>query len=260
MFFKLSSGLRLHYTTRGAGRSVVLLHPVGLDGSFWDGVVGALEADCRLICIDARGHGQSDVPAEPFTLDDLAGDVIELVRAVGQPPAVAVGCSMGGMVAQALGVTAPELFAGVVIANTAHLRNDQGRATMEMRAKEAEKGMPRVLATTLSRWFDPATQLARPELVVKARDWLLAADPVMHASAWRAIRDLNYAERLKHLRMPALAIAGTRDQSTPVAAMKAMAQAIPGCAYEEIDTGHLAPLEQPARFADLLRAFLARLP
>ena len=49
-----------------------------------------------------------------------------------------------------------------------------------------------------------------------------------------------------------------RLRLTPVSAMKDMAATIPGSDYRELDTGHLAPLEQPAAFAALLRAFANR--
>ena len=255
MRFKTKSGLSLAYKTRGHGRTVVLLHPVGLCGSFWDPVIAELENEFRLIAPDTRGHGESDVPGSSFNLDDLADDVAELVRAVGQAPTVIVGCSMGGMIVQALCVRYPELLAGSVIANTAHRRNDQSRAAMEQRAVESEKGMPHGLINTLSRWFDAELQLLRPDLVLRARDWLLNADPVVHAWSWRAIRDLNYTEQLAKSCVPSLVIAGSRDQSTPVAAMKDMAASIPNCGYREMDTGHLAPMEQPALFAWHLREF-----
>jgi 3-oxoadipate enol-lactonase len=257
--FRLKSGLGIHYTTRGAGRSVVLMHPIGVTGEIWDDVVAELEDEYRLIVPDFRGHGDSDVPATPFKLPDLVADVVELVRAVGQPPAVFVGCSMGGMVAQGIAVEAPEIAAGIVIANTAHLRNDQGRAAMEQRAVAAEKGMPPTLPTTLARWFDARTQLARPDLVTLAKAWLSEADPVVHAWAWRAIRDLDYGDRLVKADIPALAIGGTRDQSTSAATVREMAAAMRRCAFSEIDSGHLSPLEEPAEFAAVLRDFLTSL-
>lgn len=259
MRFRTSSGLSIAYRSRGVGRTMLLLHPVGLRGAFWDGVIRELEGDYRLIAPDFRGHGDSDAADGPFSLDDLAADVAELLRAVGQPPAIVAGCSMGGMVAQALACRAPDLLRGFVIANTAHRRDEQRRATMEHRAVQAEKGMPIVLNTTLSRWFDAPSLIAKPELVARARDWLLEADPVVHAHAWRAIRDLDTAERLKANRVPALAIAGLRDQSTSVADMHAMAHDIPHCAIREIDCGHLAPLEEPQAFAAILREFAGRL-
>ncbi|MDB5597308.1 MAG: hydrolase [Hyphomicrobiales bacterium] len=259
MRIRTSSGLSMAYATQGGGRSIILLHPVGLRGAFWSPVMDELQSEFRLIAPDLRGHGASDASLEPFDLDDFADDVADLVRSVGQAPAVVVGCSMGGMVAQALAVRHPELLSGVVIANTGHRRNDQGRATMEQRARDAEKGMPGVLSTTLSRWFDADIQLTRPELVVLARDWLLANDPIVHAWSWRAIRGLDYADQLAGLKLPALAIAGLHDQSTPVASMKEMAGALPDCGYVEMDTGHLSPLEQPKAFASHLRDFVNKI-
>lgn len=257
MRVRLTNGLSMHYGTRGSGRPVLLLHPVGLKGEFWREVVGELEGECRLIYPDFRGHGESDAPLAPFSLADLADDMAELLRALAGP-ALVVGCSMGGMVAQGLAVRAPDVVSGVVIANTAHLRNDQGRALMEQRALAAEAGMPGTLNTTLSRWFNAACQLQRPELVARMRSWLIEGDPTVHAWSWRAIRDLDFVDGLRKLSMPVMAIAGLDDQSTPVASMQALAAEIPGALYREIDSGHLAPLEQSRAFAACLREMLQR--
>jgi len=257
MRVKLNNGLSMHYGTRGAGRPVLLLHPVGLKGAFWREVVGELEGECRLIYPDFRGHGESDAPLTPFSLADLADDMADFLRALAGP-ALVVGCSMGGMVAQGIAVRAPDVVSGVVIANAAHLRNGQGRAVMEQRALAAEQGMPGTLDTTLSRWFNAAYQLRRPEHVALMRDWLMADDPMVHAWSWRAIRDLDFVAGLRKLAMPAMAIAGLEDQSTPVDSMKAMAADIPGVLYREIHSGHLAPLEQPKAFAACVREMLQR--
>mgnify|MGYP006285278301 CR=1 FL=1 len=255
MRFRTSSGLSISYKTRGRGRTIVLLHPVGMCSDFWVPVIQELEEEFRMIAPDARGHGDSDVPCQQFGLAQLADDVSELVCAVGQVPTIAVGCSMGGMIVQALIARYPALLRGGLIANTAHRRDDVGRAAMEQRAKAAEAGMPITIQTTLNRWFDADMQVLRPDLVLKARDWLLNADPIVHAWSWRAIGGLNYNDQLEATKVPCMALAGLRDQSTPVSAMKDMAASIPGCRYVEMDTGHLAPMENPKEFASHVRAF-----
>ena len=108
MRFRLKSGLSLRYITRGVGKPLVLMHPVGLRAEFWLPVMAELEHSYRLIAIDARGHGESEFDG-PFQLDDLARDAIELVRAIGMGPAIFAGCSMGGMVAQEVVARRPEL-------------------------------------------------------------------------------------------------------------------------------------------------------
>lgn len=255
MRFRTSSGLTLGYKTRGIGRTIVLLHPVGLQRDFWDPVIARLEGDYRLIAVDTIGHGESDTPAQSFGLSDCANAVAELVRAVGQGPTIAAGCSMGGMIVQAMMAETPDVLRGAVIANTGHRRDDLGRSVMEQRAAAAEGGMPGVLLTTLNRWFSQDVQALRPDLVLKARDLLLAADPVAHAWSWRAIRDLDYVEALAKTAIPALAVAGEHDQSTPIAAMKDLAAHMPNARYAELPNGHLAPLENPDGFAALLRDF-----
>lgn len=255
MRVRLSSGLSMNYGTRGKGRPVLLLHPIGLKGEFWREVVAELETECRLIYPDFRGHGDSDASLSPFTLADLADDMVEFLRALAGPTLV-VGCSMGGMVAQGMAVRSPDIVSGVVIANTAHRRNDQGRAVMEQRAMEAETDMPAVIDTTLARWFNAAFQLRNPDKVALMREWLINADPIVHARSWRAIRDLDFVSGLQVLAMPVMAIAGSDDQSTPVAAMKSMVADIPGALYRELNCGHLSPLEQPKAFSAYLREML----
>ncbi len=255
MRFRLKSGLSLRYRTRGIGPVILLLHPVGLRLEFWDHVVKELEAEFRLIALDTPGHGESDVPNTSFTLDDLVADVAEFLDVLAPEGAIAVGCSMGGMIVQGLAVAGGQRLRGAVIANTAHLRNDAGRAAMEQRAVDVARGMPAIVESTLARWFDADVQRTKPAMVAIARDWLEEADPIVHGWSWRAIKNLAYGEHLRSVTMPTLALAATNDQSTPVAAMHAMAAVLPNGSFREIATGHLAPLEDPIGFAAIVREF-----
>ena len=231
MRFRLKNGLSIGYKTRGLGPTIVLIPAIGCQKDMWDGVIGELEASYRCIALEVRGHGESDVPGGPFDMDDLSDDVIELIRAIGGGRAIVGGCSMGGQIAQGVGVKAPELLNGIFISNTGYLRNDKIREVMEARAAAALKGMPGPIWTTLDRWFSPAYQKAHPEHVKLAYDWLINADPIVHAWSWRAIKGLPYAERLKTLKVPALAISGAVDQSSAPAEVEAMAKALPNCSY-----------------------------
>lgn len=258
MRIRLGSGLSIHYKSSGAGRTVLLLHPVGVRAEFWDGVARLLASEFRIIAADTRGHGESDAPVRSFTLDDCVDDFVELLEAVGRPPALVVGCSMGGMIAQGVTARRPDLVAGLVNANTVHKRSPQSLPVFDKRAADALQGMDGVLHTTLSRWFDARACLDNPEAVVFARRCLKEADPVVHGWSWLAIRDLNFADGLRKSGVPALALAGLRDQATALEGMKAMAAEIPGCEYREIDAGHMSPLEAPGEFAAIVRDFAHR--
>ena len=82
-----------------SGCPLLFLHGTGCDASDWMPVIERLPSEQRCIAPDFRGHGQSPVPTQPFTLADLAGDVLDLVDYLGIQELVIVGHSLGGMVA-----------------------------------------------------------------------------------------------------------------------------------------------------------------
>ena len=82
-----------------SGCPLLFLHGTGCDTSDWMQVIETLPSEQRCIAPDFRGHGQSAVPTQPFTLADLAGDVLHLVDFLRMRELVIVGHSLGGMVA-----------------------------------------------------------------------------------------------------------------------------------------------------------------
>lgn len=78
---------------------LIFLHGTGCDASDWMSVTDALPRNQRCIALDFRGHGQSPVPTQPFTLTDLAEDVLHLVDNLRLQELIIVGHSLGGMVA-----------------------------------------------------------------------------------------------------------------------------------------------------------------
>lgn len=258
MQFRLRSGLGLHYRTAGAGRVIALLHPIGVHGGFWEPIAASLSRRYRVLAVDLRGHGGSDVPGAPFTLDELAADVIELLRAVGGERPVVAGCSLGGMVAQGIALQAPDLAGGLVLAGTNNALDEGGRAAMAQRAALAAQGMPRIVDQTIARWFSDAFRAHSGETVERVRQWLLEADPVVHAWSWQAIRGLDYGARIAAIAAPALVVCGSVDASCPPAMSRRITGLLPRARYEELEgASHMAPLEEAARFAALVDGFVA---
>ena len=66
---------RIAYSRRGTGRPLVLLHPIGVDRSWWDEYVGHWAASYDVVTIDIRGHGDSSLVTAPITLADHATDI-----------------------------------------------------------------------------------------------------------------------------------------------------------------------------------------
>jgi 3-oxoadipate enol-lactonase len=255
MRFRLSNGLSLGYRTSGAGRVLILLHPIGTGARFWGAAMERLQTQYRCIAIDLRGYGDSDTPPARFSLDDLADDAIELLRAQGIQGAVVVGCSMGGMVAQGMLLKAPELFAAMVLTGTLHAQTPERRHIPLQRALDCRSGMPPVVDETLMRWFPPRFAADHPDVIGRVRQWLLELDPVVFSWSWEAIADLNYGERLRDITVPSLLIRGTEDAAGR--SMPEMAALLPrGRFVEMAGAGHMAPIEQPDQLAILLSDFL----
>lgn len=257
MRLRLKSGLCLGYQTMGAGKVAVLLHPIGTESGFWLRACAHLQEFCRPIAVDLRGHGESDVPNRSFSLDDLAGDVIELIETFGVSPAVIIGCSLGGMVAQSVALQAPKAVAGLVLSNTAHTLPDAGRAVMAERAEQARHGMPPMVPGTIDRWFSTKFRENEPEIVEGVRESLLAIDPVVHSWGWSAISALDFTDKASEIKCPTLVCAGSEDVGTPPPMAQALQEAIPGAQYREaVGAAHMLPMEQPALFAQWVKEFM----
>ena len=252
------NGLRLFYEIDGEGPTVLLLHPVGLDLTCWESQVEALVSSFRVLRVDLRGHGQSDVPPPPYTLSGFAADVHSLLHQHQLAPAHVIGLSLGGMVAQVLALEHPADVCSLVLADTNSTLSPEVRRAMIERGEAAKRGgMANVIESTLSRWFTPA--FVGSDIVARCRERLLADDVRGWAATWHAISELNTEPRLKEIRVPTLVIIGEVDLSVPVSRARAMADLIPGAALHVVaGAPHMAPLERPDLFNPPVLAFLRK--
>ena len=247
---------RLSYEIEGDGQTVVLLHAVGLDLTCWEAQVEALTPRFRVLRVDLRGHGRSDVPPPPYTLEGFAEDVHGLLGALQLAPAHVIGLSLGGMVAQLLALDYPKAVRSLVLADTNSTLPPEARPAMIERGEAAKRGgMSAVVDITLARWFTPGFMGA--DVVAQCRERLLTDNVEAWAASWRAISELNTESRLPEIRVPTLVITGENDVSAPIARAQAMAALIPGARLEIVaGAPHMAPLEQPALFNTAVLAFL----
>jgi pimeloyl-ACP methyl ester carboxylesterase len=115
-----AGGHRLRCSVSGDGSPVfVCLHGLVDRIEIWDRLAPALALRGRVVCIDQRGHGQSDAPAGPCERADLARDVVAVLDALGIARAVLVGHSMGGIVSMATALARPDRVEGLVLIGTA---------------------------------------------------------------------------------------------------------------------------------------------
>ncbi|HEY0779244.1 MAG TPA: 3-oxoadipate enol-lactonase [Gemmatirosa sp.] len=257
----LGDGCRLAYRLDGPEGAPVLLlvNSLGTALEMWTPQMAAFTAHVRVLRYDARGHGASDAPPGAYSLDRLGRDAVELLDAVGVERVHVCGLSLGGMVAQWLGVRAPERVDRLVLACTAAYLGPP--AGWEQRiAMVRQEGMEALVAPVLGRWFTPAFRARAPEAVAPVHDMLLATPPDGYAGCCAALRDADLRPTTSLIACPVRLIAGVHDPVTPPERSDEIASALHGRAagaeVVRLDAAHLANVEQPDAFARAVVAFL----
>ncbi|MEM1265650.1 MAG: 3-oxoadipate enol-lactonase [Pseudomonadota bacterium] len=248
------AGVGLHVEdTGGDGPALLFVNSLGTDLRLWSGCVSDLRG-MRLIRFDMRGHGLSDCPPGPYTIDDLIDDAAGLLDYLDLRRAVVVGLSVGGMVAQGLAARRPDLVSALVLSNTA-ARLGTAEIWAARIASIRAGGLSSMSDEILARWFAPPFRSGAEVGLWRAMLERTPVDGYLGVAA--ALRAADLTAETARLTLPALAIAGSEDGSSPPEHVRATAALIPGSRFEVIsDVGHLPPVEAPKAFLSLLTGFL----
>ena len=234
---------------------VMLSHSHFSSHAMWRPQCQALATGYRIVAYDLRGHGASDMPEGPCSLDDLAGDALALMDALDLDRVHFVGLSLGGMIAMTLALRAPERLRSLLLCDTAA---QMPAAIWDERIATArQQGLEPLLEPTMARWFTPEFRASAPQTVARIR--AIAANTTLagYIACAQAIQAMRLVARLGEIRAPTRVIVGAQDPATPVAAAEVLAHNIPGAELTIIDrAAHLANLEQPAAFNAALLEFL----
>lgn len=243
----------------GPGVPVVLVHAIGCDHRMWANLGERLSKSYRVIAIDVRGHGRTPVAARPYTLADMADDVVALLDRLGLGKAHWVGLSMGGMIGQAFALRHPGRLERLVLANTTSSYGPEGRAMWRARAKLVEDGgLAAIKDMVAMRYFSDEFRARDPGAVATVMDRFMETPAEGYLGGCEAIANLDFSEDLARIRSKTLVIAGGADAGTPPAMSEAIAARIPGAKVAVIPgAAHLSCAEKPAEFARLVEDFLA---
>ena len=111
-----ANGVRLHFMRADTGKPPMLLaHGLTDAGACWLPVAEQFRADYDVLMYDARGHGRSEKPADGYTFDTLAADMVGLIGALGLAQPIVIGHSMGAATAALAAARSPALFRAVVL-------------------------------------------------------------------------------------------------------------------------------------------------
>jgi 3-oxoadipate enol-lactonase len=252
----VGDGCRLAYRLDGPSDAPVLMlsNSLGTTHEMWSPQMPAFSARFRVLRYDARGHGASDVPSGPYSIDRLGRDAVELLDALDLARVWFCGLSMGGMVGQWLGSHVPERLAGLVLANTAAYMGPPSSWQARIATVRAQ-GMAALTEAVLQRWFTPDFIARSPDAVAPVRAMLLACEPEGYIGCCSAIRDMDQRLTARVIGVPTLLISGAHDPATPPADAALLNAAIAGSRVVSLEAAHLSNIEQAAGFNAALLAF-----
>jgi 3-oxoadipate enol-lactonase len=233
------------YSVQGTGPGLVLVHGTGANGTTtWSPMLARLAAARTVIVPDLRGSGATEDPGEPLDVETLAEDVLTVATDAGLEDFDITGFSLGAAVAATVAAAAPDRVRSLVIIATAPAGTDS-RTQLQF---DFWKQLYSLDASLFAQYwllagFSPDFVAAIPPDELRRAASFPIEPGIERQSTLNARIDLTSA--LPSIRARTLVIGCRHDAIVPPAQTRALADAIPGAAYLELDAGHMVILEAP---------------
>ena len=254
------AGVRIAWERRGSGKPLLLIHGLGYARWGWEPVVDGLAERNEVVLFDNRGIGESDAPEGPYSVRTLAEDAVAVLDSAGLARADVLGTSLGGMVALQLALDFRDRVDRLVLACTTP--GGAGSAPMPERTARLLTEAPALTPeVALRRFVENALGAdAGAALVDRIVELRLAASqsPAAWAAQAAAGAGFDVADRIDEIDAPTLVLTGDDDAVVDPANSRLLADTIPGARLEVFPgAGHLFFWEEPDRFVQLVREFVA---
>jgi 3-oxoadipate enol-lactonase len=251
-------GLSIHLEQHGEGNpAIIFLHYWGGTSRTWRRVAAGLQDKFRTVAYDARGWGQSDKASASYALNDLADEVLALVREVGINEFVLVGHSLGGKIAQLAASRRPEGLVGLVL--VAPAPPTPLRFTEEMRETQIHAYDKRENVLQTIRFL--SARMPPPEIVEQiVEDSMSGSQAATLAYPTSSILE-DISSAVAKIAVPTLVLAGELDQLDSIEQHRSEVVArIANAQFEIIPrSGHLIPIDEPEELARRIGKFVSAL-
>jgi pimeloyl-ACP methyl ester carboxylesterase len=241
----------------GRGTPLLLLHGWAVASDLnWAPVYGSLaHAGFRVLATDHRGHGRGLRPDAPFRLRDCADDAAALLRTLDTGPAIVVGYSMGGPIAQLMARDHPDVVRALVVCATAAAWDDPG-----MKVVWRTMGVTRLYLTLFPRqawrWGLRASGMRDSQATSWTAAELSRGAGRDIAEAGRELGRYDGRDWLPSLRgLTSASVVTTRDRAVPPRKQRELARLL-GAPVFEAPVDHLGVSLAAARFGPALLAAL----
>lgn len=234
---------------------VVFSNSLGSTHRMWDPQLSDFSRHFRVLRYDGRGHGQSSATPGPYTIEQLASDVVQLLDALKLERVYFCGLSMGGMIGIHLGAAHAARLHKIVLCNTAAKIGTPDVWNARITAVQTG-GMKAVAGGVIDRWLTVGFRTAHPGETAQVLSMLEGCDPAGYAASCCAVRDADFRQKLGAVHVATLVIAGTHDPATPAADGRLLSEQVRGAKYTELSAAHLSNIEAREDFNREVLAFL----
>ena len=253
----------------GDGPPLLWLHGLGGVWQNWLLNIPAFMGSHRCVAVDLPGFGQSQMPAGEISIPGFAATVDEVCDRLGLENPIVVGNSMGGFVGAELAVSFPTRIAKLVLVSAAGLSTEYlarepllaaARAFAVLTARTGLRGSPVVKRARLRRLaLQPVVRYPERLSLPLASELVRGANADGFLPAFEALMGYSFRDKLQRIEVPVMIVWGRNDMLVPVEDADMFEHLIGENAHSVIfeDTGHLAMMERPSRFNELLVAFIA---
>ena len=253
-----SDGVQINYQLEGDASkpTLVFSNSLGTNKTMWDKQAQAFGDSFQILRYDTRGHGQSDAPTGPYSLELLGKDVVDLLDALELDSIHFCGLSLGGMTGMCLASQAAERIQSLTLCCTSAFLPPADLWNLRIQ-QVTDHGMASITEVVLNRWFTPVFLTKESADLTSVREQLTSTSVNGYAGCCGAIRDIDCRPSLPRINKPSLVIAGADDQATPPDHGKLIADGIPGATYVEIENAaHLSNIEKAETFNSTVFNFL----
>ena len=246
------------YELGGGPLTLLLVHPLGADGAFWQEVQGLLADRYRTIAYDRRGSGQSPAPTRPWTLDDHARDLDVLCDSLGLEAVVPIGVAAGAMVAARFSASHPHRVRGLILSNPMLAMTDAANEVLAARGRKGrEEGMAALAEDVIAAAFQGLDQQSRREFY---RQRFVLNDPVAYELTHLGMQSASILDDLRRIKVPTAVVSGVHDPMVTLEMAREAASLLSDSYFQEIpEASHLPPVQNPEGFVRAVEPLLRSL-
>ncbi|MET0897717.1 MAG: alpha/beta fold hydrolase [Mycobacterium sp.] len=231
----------------------VFLHPLGADRRFWDPVRAELGAH-PTFSFDLPGHGSAPALEHGTGIGPYSAVVAARLDELGTPVHL-VGMSLGGLVAQQLAATRPDLIASAFLVDTVPIYPEPLQQMWRERAATARAdGVASLVDPMVAMWFSAELADAGDQRVIQACNTFRATDPEGYARSCDLLAEVDLRDQVSVTRVPITVVCGEHDAPAFLAGAEWLASATSAGPVQWLPGRHACAVEVPAAFAAVLLA------